>query len=49
MVKRNNSQIVKNSLNNSSLPYEIFIDDIQRAINEESPPVVEDELLGRQG
>jgi len=49
MVKKDNSQNVKNALNNGSLSYDIFIDDIQRAINEESPPVAEDELIGRQG
>jgi len=49
MVKKDNSQIVKNILNNSSLSYNIFIDDIQRAINEESPSIAEDELFGRKG
>lgn len=49
MVKKDNSEIVKNSLNNGSLPFKIFIDDIQQAINEENPPVNENELSGRQG
>lgn len=44
MVKKYNSEIVKNALYNGSLSYDIFIDDIQRAINEENPPVNEDEL-----
>lgn len=49
MVKKDNSEIVKTALNNGSLSFDIFIDDIQRAINEESPPMNEDELTGRQG
>lgn len=51
MVKKNNSEIVKNVLNNGSLSYNIFIDDIQQAINEESSPKneYELELSGRQG
>lgn len=49
MVKKDNSEIVKNALNNGSLSFDIFIDDIQRAINEENPPMNEDELSGRQG
>lgn len=39
MVKKHNSEIVKNALYNGSLSFDIFIDDIQRAINEENPPV----------
>lgn len=49
MVKKDNSEIVKSSLNNGSLSFKIFIDDIQQAINEENPPVNENELSGRQG
>lgn len=49
MVKKDNSEIVKNALNNASLSYNIFIDDIQRAIDEESPPENELEQSGRQG
>lgn len=51
MVKKDNSDIVKNALYNGSLSFDIFIDDIQRAINEENPPVSDDELefSGRQG
>lgn len=51
MVNKNNSEIVKNALNNGSLTFEVFIEDVQRAINEENPPVNEDELelSGRQG
>jgi len=51
MVKKVNSETVKNSLNNGSLSFDIFIDDIQRAINDENPPINEDELelYGRQG
>lgn len=51
MVKKHNTQIVKNTLNNGSLSYEVFIDDIQLAIDEENPPVNEEEfeLSGRQG
>lgn len=51
MVKKHNTDIVKNTLNNGSLPYEVFIEDIQRAIDEENPPVNEDEFeqSGRQG
>lgn len=49
MVKKDNSEIVKNALNNGSLSFDVFIDDIQRAINEENPPMNEDELSGRQG
>lgn len=49
MVKRDNSGIVKNVLNNGSLSFDVFIDDIQRAINEENPPMNENELSGRQG
>ncbi|KAL5242498.1 hypothetical protein ACI65C_009908 [Semiaphis heraclei] len=51
MVKKDNSEIVKNTLNNGSLSFDIFIDDIQRAINDENPPINEEELelSGRQG
>lgn len=49
MVKKDNSEIVKSSLNNGSLPFKIFIDDIQQAINEENPSVNENDLSGRQG
>lgn len=51
MVKKDNSEIVKNTLKNGSLLFDVFIDDIQRAINEENPPINEDEseLSGRQG
>lgn len=51
MVKKGNSEFVINALNNGSLSYNIFIDDIQRAINEESPLVNENDLklIGRQG
>ncbi|XP_022161977.1 carboxypeptidase B-like [Myzus persicae] len=51
MVKKENSEIVKNTLNNGSLSFNIFINDIQRAINDENPPINEDELelFGRQG
>jgi len=51
MVKKDNSEIVKNTLKNGSLLFNVFIDDIQRAINEENPPINEDEseLSGRQG
>jgi len=51
MVKKVNSETVKNTLNNGSLSFDIFVDDIQRAINEENPPINEDELelSGRQG
>jgi len=51
MVKKDNSETVKHSLINGSLSFNIFIDDIQRAINEENPPINEEEieLYGRQG
>jgi len=49
MVKKDKTEFVKNILNNGSLPFDIFIDDIQRAIDEENPPINEDELSGRQG
>lgn len=49
MVKKENSEMVKSSLNNGSLSFNVFIDDIQRAINEENPPINEDELFGRLG
>jgi len=51
MVKKDNSEFVKNTLNNGSLSFDIFINDIQRAINDENPPINEDELelSGRQG
>lgn len=49
MVKKVNSEVVKHALNNGSLPFYVFIDDVQRAINEENPPVDEEELTGRQG
>lgn len=51
MVKKDNSEIVKDILKNGSLLFDVFIDDIQRAINEENPPINEDEseLSGRQG
>lgn len=51
MVQKKNSEIVKNALNNGSLAFNVFIEDIQQAINEENPPVNEDELelSGRQG
>lgn len=51
MVKKENSEIVKNTLNNGSLLFDVFIDDIQRAIDVENPPINENEseLSGRQG
>jgi len=51
MVKKDNSDIVKDTLKNGSLLFDVFIDDIQRAIDEENPPINEDEseLSGRQG
>lgn len=51
MVKNDNTEIVKNALNNGSLSFDIFIEDLQRAINEENPPMNEDELdlSGRKG
>lgn len=51
MVKKKNSDIVKNMLNNASLTFDVFIEDIQRAINEENTPINEDELelSGRKG
>lgn len=51
LVNKNNSEIVKNALNNGSLTFDVFIEDVQRAINEENPTENEDELelSGRQG
>lgn len=49
MVKKDNSEMVKNALNNGSLSFDVFIEDIQQAINEENPPINEVELFGRLG
>lgn len=49
MVKKDNLEIVKHALNNGSLSFHTFIDDVQRAIDDENPPVNEEEFTGRQG
>ncbi|XP_050521702.1 carboxypeptidase B-like [Daktulosphaira vitifoliae] len=49
MIKNENKNIVKSVLNNGSLSFDLFIDDVQRAIDEENLPVtINDEQLGRR-
>ncbi|XP_050423174.1 carboxypeptidase B-like [Adelges cooleyi] len=43
MVKNDNKVFVKSALTNESLPYNIFIEDIQRAIDAENLPMSDDD------
>lgn len=51
LVKPSSLEMVKNDFKNSNIDYKILIPDLQRAIDEENPPVTDDleELANRQG
>lgn len=50
LIKNNDKDIVKSVLSNGSLSFNIFIDDVQRAIDEENPATtINEDELGRRG
>lgn len=51
LVKPSSLDMVKNDFKNSKIDYKILIPDLQRAIEEENPPITDEleELANRQG
>lgn len=43
-VKKDKLKEVKQSLSNASMDFRVLLEDVQRAIDEENPPLTSDEL-----
>lgn len=49
LIKKENVPIVKQTLENNSMAFEVLMDDLQRAIDTENPPIDEDSFDNRKG